>query len=243
MNNDTRYFRNNQSQIINQHFENINILSKIIENSQRLIENNQNFNTNRRYNNINRNYNNTNRNYNNTNRNYNNTNRRYNNTNRNYYSNTIFNPNNSDNSNNRNNLNNTNNPNSFFNLNNRNNDRNNDRNTYVIRFDALIPNLFNENTTQDNSYNIKHINIDNSNILQNTEDISNENIHLFDIEQFQYINDPINDICPITRERFIQEQNVIMINKCKHTFNKSSLNLWLSRNTTCPCCRVNILSD
>ena len=122
-----------------------------------------------------------------------------------------------------------------------NNNENNETNqTYVLRFDSLIPNLSNLfNNIQDNSYNYRIYNYDNSNVSIN--EIST-NYDLINIKHFELIENPINDICPITRERFYNTQNVMMIGRCKHIFNKSSLNIWTQNNNTCPSCRTLIHS-
>ena len=111
----------------------------------------------------------------------------------------------------------------------------------LFRFDTLIPNIFNDlntlnQSTQDNSYSILMINENNKSMIQ---DVSSQ-YDVLDIQKYEYITEPINDICPITRERFHNEQNVLMITSCKHIFNKSSLNRWLNSNNTCPSCRTAI---
>ena len=120
--------------------------------------------------------------------------------------------------------------------------------TVLFRFDTLIPNLFdnlnNLNQTTDNSFSILVIDENNRDIINdnsNNYDISS-NYDILDIEKYEYITEPINDICPITRERFHNEQNVLMIRTCKHIFNKSSLNRWLTNHNTCPNCRTVIRS-
>lgn len=121
-------------------------------------------------------------------------------------------------------------------------DNNNSQNdNFVLRFDTIIPFLFdnminNTTTRQDISYNIGYIN------EENKHDISNisYNNELLDINKYEFIENPTNDICPITRERFNNNQNVMMITSCKHIFNKSSLNIWISNNNTCPTCRCEI---
>ena len=135
--------------------------------------------------------------------------------------------------------NNMNNDSPFSNILNNNFEDNNETNqTYVLRFDSLIPNLSNLfNNIQDNSYNYRIYNYDNSDVSIN--EIST-NYDLINVKHFELIENPINDICPITRERFYNTQNVIMISRCKHIFNKSSLNIWIQNNNTCPSCRVNI---
>jgi len=114
--------------------------------------------------------------------------------------------------------------------------------TYVLRFDTLIPSLSNiinnmndNSSNNDYSYNIYNFTINDENMNEKLNDYD-----ILDIEKFELIENPINDICPITRERFHNEQNVSMICCCKHIFNKSSLNIWIRNNNTCPSCRVNI---
>ena len=79
---------------------------------------------------------------------------------------------------------------------------------------------------------------ENKNIVN--DDVSNntDHYHLYEIRNFDLIQNPINDVCPITRERFDStSENILMIKNCKHIFNKSALNIWLEENNTCPCCR------
>lgn len=71
-------------------------------------------------------------------------------------------------------------------------------------------------------------------------DISN--VHLFDVREYQLIQQPLNDICPITREPFTPTQNVMMISRCKHIFSKPSLQTWIVTQNTCPSCRCQISS-
>ena len=135
----------------------------------------------------------------------------------------------------------------------------NNNSEVLFRFDTYVPNTFNirnnmnhtnirshtdssnnipTSQSTNNTFNVLHINHDNSNNLY--EDISNENVHLFNVSDFSLLQDPVNDICPITRERFYENQNVIMIKSCKHVFNTSSLNIWLRNHNTCPACRCTI---
>ena len=126
-----------------------------------------------------------------------------------------------------------------------NNDNNNDN--FVIRFETLLPYLF-DNLGVDNNTNIfNNVNDISYNIGRISHDISQvdvsmiENHDLLDIQNYSAIqNHSMNDICPITRERFYDNQNVMMICRCKHVFNKSSLNIWLRNNNTCPSCRIRI---
>ena len=133
------------------------------------------------------------------------------------------------------------NDNNSINNNNSMNENNENTQTYVLRFDTLLPNLSNimnamydvSNNTRD-SYNYRIYNYENNNVSMN-EII--DNYDLLDIKNFELIENPINDICPITRDRFHNSQNVMMICSCKHVFNKSSLNIWIQNNNSCPSCR------
>ena len=81
--------------------------------------------------------------------------------------------------------------------------------------------------------------------------ITNENIRLnnsnqrreFDNDVFvetsySEINSPISTSCPITREDFLQNDEVIMIRECRHIFKKAAFQTWIENNHTCPCCRI-----
>ena len=208
---------NNRMQLINQHFQHINILAEIIQNSQQLLLNN-NFNQRQNQNT-----------YFNQRQNQNG----YFNTRRNQTS--SFNTRRNQNNNSYSNLSN------LFDSMNLNYNENNEDNSYILRFNAILPSLFlSDNSLNNIDYSYNYFVIDNSNSLQEQiEDVSST-IDLFDIEKFEYITEPINDICPITRDRFYNNQEVIMIKKCKHIFNKSSLKLWLTNHNTCPSCRINI---
>ena len=193
--------------IINQQLENINRCLTLVENSNSLIHQVLN---------------------NNSNNNNNSFRRRH----ENRYSRTMYN-----NVNSRNTFSN-NNP---YNDNNTVNENNETSQTYVLRFDTLLPNLSNiMNSMYDNSnnnrntYNYRIYNYENNDISMNE---MLDNYDLLDIKQFDLIENPINDICPITRDRFYNSQNVMMICSCKHIFNKSSLNIWIQNNNSCPSCR------
>ncbi len=56
----------------------------------------------------------------------------------------------------------------------------------------------------------------------------------------QLIN-PIDTICPITRETFELESQVVMICNCRHIFMKESFITLIASSNNCPCCRNNII--
>ena len=57
---------------------------------------------------------------------------------------------------------------------------------------------------------------------------------------FGEIINPVNSECPITREPFRTDEQVIRINQCGHVFNPPSLRQWFRVNVHCPMCRVDI---
>lgn len=112
--------------------------------------------------------------------------------------------------------------------------------TYYFTFDTLgssasnITNLY----TSGISFETLVITEDNKNIMNHDVSQNTTRYHLYEIRNFDLIENPINDLCPITRDRFDSTtENVLMIKNCKHIFNKSALNMWLEENRNCPCCR------
>ena len=57
------------------------------------------------------------------------------------------------------------------------------------------------------------------------------------------INNPLNDICPISQVPFDLIDSVMQINSCKHNFNPYSLIRWFDTHSTCPMCRRQINVD
>ena len=47
-------------------------------------------------------------------------------------------------------------------------------------------------------------------------------------------------ICPITRDTFIENEEILKIKQCGHYFNKVALNNWFDRSVLCPVCRYDI---
>ena len=73
---------------------------------------------------------------------------------------------------------------------------------------------------------------------QNIEDVSNllQNNDILDVEHYELIQNPTNDVCPITRDRFHREQNVMMI--CSlGIFLIVPVSIWINNHDTCPYCR------
>ena len=57
---------------------------------------------------------------------------------------------------------------------------------------------------------------------------------------FNQIVQPINDTCPITRNRFNDDDTVLQILECRHCFNPTSLRRWFETSVRCPICRYDI---
>ena len=57
---------------------------------------------------------------------------------------------------------------------------------------------------------------------------------------FNTIENPTNSVCPITQQRFEEEEHVIRIIHCGHIYTSASLQQWFQRNTRCPLCRYDI---
>ena len=47
-------------------------------------------------------------------------------------------------------------------------------------------------------------------------------------------------MCPIDREPFNDNDNIMIINHCKHVFRENNLREWFTRSSYCPLCRHNI---
>ena len=60
--------------------------------------------------------------------------------------------------------------------------------------------------------------------------------------QFSEIQNPVYSRCPITREDFNPDDEVMQINGCGHIFTPSSLESWFLRHNDCPYCRY-VISD
>ena len=106
--------------------------------------------------------------------------------------------------------------------------------------DSLFPqNVTTTSHVRDMSMDIVEIDASNVSLLEN-QDNENNRCHIYDVKEFGLIENPVNDICPITRDRFFMNQNVYMTQRCRHIFNKSALTIWLEQHNTCPYCRHNI---
>ncbi len=57
---------------------------------------------------------------------------------------------------------------------------------------------------------------------------------------FDQISEPMNDRCPITRNRFNNNDTVLQILECRHCFHPQSLRTWFETSVRCPICRYDI---
>ena len=57
---------------------------------------------------------------------------------------------------------------------------------------------------------------------------------------FSSITNPINNICPISREAFTDDEIVMQIIPCGHIFSRDNLRVWFLSSVHCPMCRYDI---
>jgi hypothetical protein len=60
------------------------------------------------------------------------------------------------------------------------------------------------------------------------------------VVRFGDIVGPMNDSCPISLNRFAEDDSVTVIRHCNHVFNTAELNNWFLGNCKCPVCRYDI---
>jgi len=60
------------------------------------------------------------------------------------------------------------------------------------------------------------------------------------ILSFSEIENPINNSCPVTLDRFENNSSVTQIIPCGHIFSPSGIDNWLQSNVRCPVCRYDI---
>ena len=103
--------------------------------------------------------------------------------------------------------------------------------------DNQIVDLFNVVITNEN------LRLNNANTNNNSNNNANENQPEFNnnlvVETtYSEIIAPISTSCPITREDFLENDEVIMIRECRHIFTKGAFQRWIQNNNTFPCCRI-----
>ena len=58
--------------------------------------------------------------------------------------------------------------------------------------------------------------------------------------RFASIPNPLNETCPISLERFTENEDVIQLVQCGHIFTRHYFNQWFTSNVRCPICRHDI---
>lgn len=102
------------------------------------------------------------------------------------------------------------------------------------------------NRSQELDINVFTLSIPMFNMSSNVSSINPSSFNVSNIQHlitdsiYSDITNPLNTECPITHDTFLPNDQVIMINSCRHIFKKTSLVTWLIRNQTCPCCRSQI---
>ena len=114
-------------------------------------------------------------------------------------------------------------------------------NQIVDLFNVVITN---ENIRLNNANSNRNTNT-NANADSNANPDSNADAFVFDNDifvetRYSEIITPIYSTCPITREDFLDNDEVIMIRDCRHIFKKNAFQRWIQNNHSCPCCRTTL---
>jgi hypothetical protein len=116
-------------------------------------------------------------------------------------------------------------------------DTNANTNTNTNTANANNANVNNENNAYLLNYDFDDfIKLSNTNIYAL---IKSNTIDLY----YGNIENPTNDSCAITHEKFSNCDDVTMIKDCGHIFNSCAIKQWLIQHQTCPNCRHNILTN
>jgi hypothetical protein len=119
-------------------------------------------------------------------------------------------------------------------------------------YNANTNNVANANNANANNANANANNENNAYLLNyNFDDfikLSNTNIYALIKSNtidlyYGNIENPTNDSCAITHEKFSNCDDVTMIKECGHIFNSGAIKQWLIDHQTCPNCRHNILTN
>jgi len=139
----------------------------------------------------------------------------------------------------------------------------NDRQHNYIHYDYNNPinqNIYNENVNSSIRNNIRN-NINNSNSssasIFGTNEVTNfltnflnTSVHVRPTRQqinnastmvrYDSIENPLSDNCPISLERFTNNEIVRQLKPCGHIFSRTSFRRWFENNVRCPVCRYDI---
>lgn len=123
-------------------------------------------------------------------------------------------------------------------------------NRFNNRFSNRSSNRYNYNSNNRNDTDEENINNITSNFLEslfssqidiNLNNVTNEQIQNATEEVlFSSINNPLNNTCPISHDRFEPNHIVMQIIPCGHIFTPSNLRQWFQTNQRCPLCRLDI---
>jgi hypothetical protein len=100
----------------------------------------------------------------------------------------------------------------------------------------------NANSTNENNAHLFNYDLDDFIKLSNTNIYALIKSNTNDL-YYGNIENPTNDSCAITHEKFSNCDEVTMIKECGHIFNSSAIKQWLIEHQTCPNCRHNILTN
>ena len=80
--------------------------------------------------------------------------------------------------------------------------------------------------------------------IQNNNFIENNRINPLYLRELKYsdLSNCIYNTCPISRDTFQNDSNIIQIRSCGHYFKKDSFLPWLRQSRVCPYCRTEITS-
>jgi len=98
------------------------------------------------------------------------------------------------------------------------------------------------NSTNENNAHLLNYDLDDFIKLSNTNIYALIKSNTNDL-YYGNIENPTNDSCAITHEKFSNCDEVTMIKECGHIFNSSAIKQWLIEHQTCPNCRHNILTN
>lgn len=142
------------------------------------------------------------------------------------------------NRNTRNNNNYRNNYNSYYNSNSREN-RNifYDYDNPINPLSYVSPIIYNSDTYRSNFSNLLNTFLNSTVSIYPTEQQITNATRLV---RYCDINNPITDTCPISLERFGNNDNVRQIHHCGHIFSDNALTEWFRSNVRCPVCRYDI---
>ena len=118
------------------------------------------------------------------------------------------------------------------------------RRRHILRNNISIDSIWNRIINNRNFENNNESNPDNNSMNLN-EDVnirpSQEQIENATIEcNFEDIEEPINNYCPISQIEFENSTRVIQLCQCKHIFSKNHILNWLECSVFCPLCRSDI---